>query len=85
MSTIIVDAVMRETILAGGQVEIRDENGTLLGYLTRPGGLVSIPDGTVLEVMLPSLEELDRRATEGKFYTTEQVLEHLRKVREGLK
>ena len=70
MKNVVVDAVLKEKLLSnGGQVEIRDESGAVIGKFvkfTRIGNYV-------IEGEWPSDEELDRRVREGKRYTAAQV------------
>jgi hypothetical protein len=66
---VLNDEQMEALRKAGEEVEIRDPNGGLLGYLDRP-----FDDEEILA-------EADRRLnSDGPWYTTEQVLEHLRSL-----
>lgn len=81
MSAVTIDAQMREKLLAaGGNVELRDDTGELIGRFvkyTRIGKYV-------IEGELPSDEELDRLANEGGSVTAAQVEERLRRLKEAL-
>ena len=81
MNTVVVDAPTRDRLLgAGGEVEVRDEAGAVIGRFTkytRIAGHLVVDD-------IPPDEELDRRAREGKRYSGEEVLERLRKLKEAL-
>lgn len=81
MNAVIVDGSTRDKLLAaGGESEIRDEAGTVIGRFTK---LTRVGEHLV-EGEMPSDEELDRRASEGKRYTVAQVEERLRKLKETL-
>ena len=83
-TVIVVDAALREKLLsATGEVELRDENGVLLVKGVRPLGPPVPPPGYEIDGEWPSDEEIERRLREGKWYTTEQVLERLRALRTG--
>jgi hypothetical protein len=79
MSTIVVDAAMRAKLLAAGDLaEIRDERGQVIGrFVATPPPVVYVMEGE-----LPSDEEIDRRLREGRSYSTEEVMERLRSLRE---
>lgn len=79
MSTIVVDKAMRAKLLAAGDLaEIRDESGQVIGrFLAAPPPVVYVMEGE-----LPSDEEIDRRLREGRGFSTEEVLERLRSLRE---
>lgn len=77
MVTIVVDAAIRDKLLAAAdsQVELRDESGRVIGKYCPTK--VEYPD---LDV---STEELDRRMRESPRYTAEQVMERLRRLRDA--
>lgn len=81
MSAVTIDAQTREKLLAaGGNVELRDDSGELIGRFvkyTRVGKYI-------IEGEMPSDEELDRRSNEGRTFTAAEVEERLRKLREAL-
>lgn len=79
MSTIVVDAAMRAKLLAAGDLaEIRDEHGQVIGrFLAAPPPVVYVMEGE-----LPSDEEIDRRLREDRGFTTDEVMERLRTLRE---
>jgi hypothetical protein len=81
MSTVVIDAVTRDKLLAaGGEVEVRDESGAVIGKFvkyTRIGPYF-------VEGEWPSDEELDRRTRESKRYSAAEVEERLRKLKEAL-
>jgi hypothetical protein len=87
MSTVVIDAVTRDRILAAaagnGVVELRDETGTLVAKVVRPLGPPTPPPGYVIEGEWPSDEELDRRMREDKRYSTAEVVAHLRRLNGG--
>jgi hypothetical protein len=73
MSTIVVDATLKEKLLAIGAAELRDEAGNVLGRF--------VPDEVIPEDSDISYEEMERRAnSDGPKYTTAEVLAHLRKL-----
>ncbi len=77
MVTIVVDAAIRDKLLAAAdsEVELRDESGRVIGkYLPTK---IEYPD---LDV---SNEELDRRMRESPRHTAEQVMERLRRLRDA--
>ena len=77
MTTIVVDAVLRDKLVAaGGIAEFRGEDGTIIGRFVAAEG--TSPDADLDDV---TDEELDRRALEEPRFTTEQVLDHLRRLR----
>lgn len=83
-TVIVVDAVLREKLLAAaGEVEFRDESGALLARGTRPLGPPVPPSGYVIEGEWPSDEEIARSLREDKRYTTEEVIEYLRRLRDA--
>ena len=83
MSTIVIDAAMRERFLAaGGVAEVRDESGELVGKFYRSGPPAP-PAGYVIEGEWPSDEEIDRRLREERSYTPEEVMERLRGLRDA--
>jgi hypothetical protein len=79
MKTIVVDASLRDQLLAAGEVaELKDASGRVLGRF------VAVPPAVyVVEGELPSEEELDRRTRESRRFTTDQVIERLRTLRRG--
>lgn len=97
---VVNEALKKELLSLGKVVEVRDEAGHVLGQfvLTMPklgevrdeaGQLLTrfpAPEPTVVVVggVFPSEEELERRLREDKTYTTEQVMERLRSLREKL-
>jgi len=81
MNTVVVDGPTRERLLgAGGQVEIRDESGEVIGRFTK----FTRVGEHVVEGEMPSDDELDRRMREGKWYSAAEVAERLRKLKEAL-
>jgi hypothetical protein len=97
MSTIVVDAALKDKLLAAGPgAEMRDEDGNLLGEFTpvvevwdQSGNLVGRfpssegPAKYVMEGQFSSDEELDRREREEPSYSAEQVQERLRRLRDA--
>lgn len=82
MSTVVIDAALREKLLAAGSVvEFRDESGVLIGRFARTDGPPTPPPGYVIEGDWPSDEEIERRLRESKRYTAEEVMERLRQLR----
>jgi hypothetical protein len=80
MSTVIVDRAMRDKLFAAtGEVEIRDEAGELIGVLKKTPKF-----DPYANVDWPSDEEIERRLREGRSYTAEEVMDHLRKLEDGL-
>lgn len=79
MSVIVIDAALKEKLLAaGGTAELRDEAGNRIGRFLRSEEVVSFERA---ELGL-SDEELARRlAPNAKTYTTSEVLDHLRGLR----
>jgi hypothetical protein len=77
MKTIIVDASLRDRMLAAGnEAVIQDTTGKVIGrFLAAPNGDDLEDDG------FPSDEELNRRTRESPRYTAEQVMERLRSLR----
>jgi hypothetical protein len=75
MSTIVIDAGLREKLLAAGKrVELRDEAGNLVGQFVPAGEIIP-------EFASISYAEMERRAnSDGPKYTTAQVMEYLRKL-----
>jgi hypothetical protein len=73
MSTIVVDAGLRNKLLAAGATaEIRDESGSLIGrFVADPRALYEIEGPEVTD------EELDRRMLEDREYSPEQVMQRL--------
>jgi hypothetical protein len=81
MNAVVVDALTRDRLLgAGGEVEIRDESGTVIGRFTK----LTRVGAYLIEGEMPSAEELDRRAREGKRYSVAEVEERLRKLKEAI-
>lgn len=81
MNTVVVDTPTRDRLLgAGGQVEIRDESGELIGKFVRFTRMGKY----LVEGEWPSDEEIDRRLRESKRVTAAQVEERLRKLKEAL-
>ncbi len=62
---ILTDDQVRAVQIATGTVEVRDQRGALLGYLSRPPSDAEIA------------EARRRLRSEGPWYTTQQVLDHL--------
>jgi len=56
---------------AAGSVELRDQRGRIVGYVSRP------PSATVIA------EARRRLDSEGPWYTTQQVLDHLQSLEQG--
>jgi len=78
MKTIVVDAALRDKLLAAGDVaEIQDDLGRVIGRFVA----VPPPVVYVLDEELPSDEELDRRMREGRNYTAEEVIERIRSLK----
>ena len=78
MSTVVVDAALRDKLLAVGKAaELRDESGQLLGRFVAasPADLYEIEGPEVSD------EELERSVREDPRYTPEQVMERLRGLR----
>jgi hypothetical protein len=85
MSTIVIDAAMRERFLAaGGVVEVRDESGEVLGRFIRTGSPVP-PPGYVIEGEWPSDEEIDRRLKTGAWHSAAEVEAFLAGLKRGAK
>ena len=85
MSTIVIDAAMRERFLAaGGVVEVRDENGELIGKFYRSSSPVP-PPGYVIEGEWPSDEEIDRRLQTGPWHSAAEVEAFLAGLKRGTK
>ncbi len=72
MTQIVLNDQQWQAFQAGtGAVEIRDPQGRLLGYVSRP-------------VDRAELEEVRRRLdSSGPWYTTQQVLDHLKSLEQG--
>ena len=79
MSTIVVDAVLRDRLLAtAAEAEVRDEQGRKLGRF--------IPEIDPAQFAVPGLdlspaELARRRAPDAKTYSTAEVLAHLRSLK----
>jgi hypothetical protein len=71
--TEITNQLLNSLIKSRSGVELCDASGLTIGYFTPSPDLV-------LEPSLISEEEIDRREKEGPFYTTQEVLEHLRSL-----
>ena len=56
---------------AAGSVELRDQRGRIVGYVSRP------PSAAVIA------EARRRLTSEGPWYTTQQVLDHLQSLEQG--
>ena len=83
MSTIVIDAAMRERFLAaGGVVEVRDESGELVGKFYRSGPPAP-PAGYVIEGEWPSDEEIDRRLQTGPWHSAAEVEAFIAKLKRG--
>ena len=81
MSTVIVDAAMRDKLIAAGDdIEFRDESGKLVAHFVKP----EAPYGYIVDGILPSSEELDRIERDSPRVSTDQVMERLRQLREKL-
>lgn len=81
MSTVIVDAAMREKLIAAGdEIEFRDETGKLVARFVKP----TAPFGYIIDGVLPSSEELERIQRESPRVSTDQVMERIRQLREKL-
>lgn len=77
MTRIVVDQTLIEKLGDLSQfVELCDNSGRVLAHLVPA---VSLDDYDLTEPPI-SEQELDRREASGKWYTTEQVLEHLRRL-----
>jgi len=68
---ILSDDQTRTVQAATGAVEVRDARGNLLGYMSPP------PSDEEIAVAKRRLE------SEGPWYTTEQVLDHLKSLEQG--
>ena len=85
MSTIVIDAAMRERLLtAGGVVNVCDESGAVLGRFIRSGSPVP-PPGFVIEGDWPSDEEIDRRLQTGPWHSAAEVEAFLAGLKRGTK
>jgi hypothetical protein len=62
---ILTDDQVSALKTAAGTVEVRDRQGALLGYLSRPASDAEIAEAS------------RRLKSEGPWYTTQQVLDHL--------
>jgi hypothetical protein len=62
---ILTDDQVSALQFAAGTVEVRDGRGALLGYIARPPSDAEIAEAT------------RRLASDGPWYTTQQVLDHL--------
>ena len=62
---ILTDDQVRALEIAAGTVEVRDRGGALWGYLSRPPSDAEIAEAT------------RRLHSDGPWYTTAEVLEHL--------
>jgi len=72
MTHIVLSDDQAQTVQAAtGAVEIRDRRGNLLGYVTPPPGEAEIA------------EARQRLASDGPWYTTQQVMDHLRSLEQG--
>lgn len=81
MNAVVVDAPTRDRLLgAGGEVEVRDESGAVIGKFVRFTRMGQY----LIEGEWPSDEEIDRRLREGTFFTAAEVEERLRKLKEAL-
>lgn len=81
MNAVVIDTATRDKLLAaGGEVEVRDESGAVIGTFVK----VTRMGKYLIEGEWPSDEELDRRTREGKRFTAAQVEERLRKLKEAL-
>ena len=69
----ITSQLLNGLINSRNGVQLCDASGLTLGYFTPSPDLI-------LEPPPLSEEELDRRETEGPFYTTQEVLDHLRSL-----
>lgn len=79
MTTIIVDAGLRDKLLASGRVpELRDDAGNLIGQFVAKAelGLVTADDPPDV-----TDDELDPREREEPRFTADHVLERLRVLR----
>ena len=77
MSRVVVDATLHEKLLnICYPVELVDAQGNVLGRYTPD--LSQFDFGPEI-----SEEELDRRANSDKWYTTEEVLAHLKKLEDS--
>ncbi|HEY1378606.1 MAG TPA: hypothetical protein VGF55_17535 [Gemmataceae bacterium] len=78
MTTIVVDASLREQLLAAGEsVEFRDEAGNLIRQFVA----VANGDSATGDDIDVTDEELDRREREERRFTGDQVLDRLRELR----
>ena len=72
MTQIILSAdQVRVVVGASETVEVRDDQGTLLGYVVRPPGNSEV------------IEAKRRLESDGPWHTTEQVLKHLDSLEQG--
>lgn len=81
MNAVVIDTATRDKLLAaGGEVEVRDESGAVIGKFVK----VTRMGKYLIEGEWPSDEELDRRSREGRTFTAAEVEERLRKLKEAL-
>jgi hypothetical protein len=79
MTAIVVDAAFRAKLLAaGGEAEIRDEDGNLIGRFVGASNNGIEPIRDLVDI---SDEELDRREREERRFTADQVLDRIRGLR----
>ena len=72
MTQIVLSDDQAQTVQAAtGAVEIRDRRGKLLGYVAPPPNDAEIA------------EAKRRLASDGPWYTTQQVMEHLKSLEQG--
>lgn len=83
MSTIVIDAALRERFLAaGGVVEVRDEDGELLGKF-HPAGPDAPPAGYAIQGEWPSDEEIDRRLQTGPWHSAADIEAFIAELKRG--
>ncbi len=72
MTQIVLSADQAQLVIkASDAVELRDDRGTLLGYVARPPSDTEVTDAR------------RRLASDGPWHTTDQVLKHLESLEQG--
>ena len=77
MTKVVLDSALKSKLHNLTEpLELCDESGRTLAHVT------PLPDLSQYEPWEPPMseEELERREQSGKWYTTEQVLEHLKRL-----
>lgn len=85
MSSVVVDAAVSGRMLAKGPgvVEVRDEAGNVIGHFLPADSPAGTVPGFAINGEWPSSAELARREQTGRRYTTEEVIERLRGLRDA--